>query len=100
MTTINRIGDFQIGGDLRVLRLGFGAMRLTGPGVWGPPADVPAAQAVLRRVVELGVNFIDTAAAYGPCDNERLIRDTLRPYPAGLIIATKDPMRRRTAELG
>jgi pyridoxine 4-dehydrogenase len=94
MTTINRISDFQIGGDLRVHRLGFGAMRLTGPGIWGPPADAPAAQAVLRRVVELGVNFIDTAAAYGPGDSERLIRDTLRPYPAGLIIATKGGMRK------
>nr|WP_271899460.1 aldo/keto reductase [Phyllobacterium sp. IY22] len=62
MTTENSIGDFRIRGDLRVDRLGFGAMRLTGPGVWGPPADVPTAQAVLRRAVELGVNFIDTAA--------------------------------------
>lgn len=94
MTTIDRVGEFLIGGELRVQRLGFGAMRLTGKGVWGPPEDMPAAQAVLRRVVELGINFIDTAGSYGPGDNERLIRDTLRPYPAGLVIGTKGGMRK------
>ncbi|WP_263377600.1 aldo/keto reductase [Granulicella paludicola] len=88
------IGTFHIGGDLEVRRLGFGAMRLTGKGVWGPPEDIVSAQAVLRRAVELGINFIDTADVYGPGDNERLIRDTLRPYPADLVIATKGGMVR------
>jgi pyridoxine 4-dehydrogenase len=85
---------FLIGGDLAVRRFGFGAMRLTGKGVWGPPEDVASAQAVLRRVIELGINFIDTADVYGPGDNERLIRDTLRPYPASLVIGTKGGMVR------
>ena len=70
-------------------RLGFGAMRLTGPGVWGPPADPDEAVRVLRRVVELGVNFIDTADSYGPYVNEELIRRALHPYPDGLVVATK-----------
>jgi pyridoxine 4-dehydrogenase len=91
MTTI---GEFHIGGDLSVRRLGLGAMRLTGKGVWGAPEDVPAAQAVLRRAIDLGINFIDTADVYGPGDNERLIRDTLQPYPAGLVIGTKGGMTR------
>ncbi|HEY1537459.1 MAG TPA: aldo/keto reductase [Polyangiaceae bacterium] len=69
-------------------------MRLTGPGVWGPPRDVPAAQAVLRRAVELGINFIDTADVYGPGDNERLIRDTLSPFAASLVVATKGGVTR------
>ena len=86
--------EFRIGGYLSVRRLGFGAMRLTGKGVWGPPEDVPAAQAVLRRAIDLGINFIDTANVYGPGDNERLIRDTLQPYPAGLVIGTKGGMTR------
>jgi pyridoxine 4-dehydrogenase len=94
MTRVERAGEFLTGGELCVRRFGFGAMRLTGQGVWGPPEDVPAAQAVLRRVVELGINFIDTAGSYGPGDNERLIRDTLRPYPAGLVIGTKGGMRK------
>jgi aryl-alcohol dehydrogenase-like predicted oxidoreductase len=85
---------FYIGGDLPVHRLGFGAMRLTGPGVWGPPADPANASMILRRAVQLGVNFIDTADVYGPGDNERLIREALRPYPAGLVIATKGGMVR------
>jgi pyridoxine 4-dehydrogenase len=85
---------FQIGGELAVRRLGFGAMRLTGPGVWGPPENLLSAQAVLRRVIELGINFIDTADVYGPGDNERLIRDTLKPYSAGLVIGTKGGMLR------
>ena len=87
-------GHFSIGGELKIGRLGFGAMRLTGPGVWGPPADLPAARNVLRRVVESGINFIDTADIYGPGDNERLIRDTLWPYPEGLVIATKGGVTR------
>lgn len=94
MTFVREIKEFIIGGDLPVRRLGFGAMRLTGKGVWGPPEDVPAAQAVLRRVIELGINFIDTADVYGPGDNERLIRDTLFPYPTGLVIGTKGGMTR------
>ena len=76
-------------GDLTVNRLGFGAMRLTGPGVWGPPADRAAAHAVLCRAVELGVNLIDTADSYGPHVDEELIAEALHPYPDGLVIATK-----------
>jgi pyridoxine 4-dehydrogenase len=94
MTKVERAGEFLIGGEVRVVRFGFGAMRLTGQGVWGPPEDMPAAQAILRRVVEQGINFIDTAGSYGPGDNERLIRDTLRPYPTGLVIGTKGGMRK------
>src|SRR3978361_1496109 len=87
--SLERLGEFRIGGELPIWRFGFGAMRLTGPGVRGPPPDLHAAQALLRRVVELGINFIDTADVYGPGDNERLIRDTLAPYPECLVIATK-----------
>lgn len=76
-------------GDLQVNRLGFGAMRLTGAGVWGEPKDPQAAQRVLRRAVELGVNFIDTADSYGPNVSERIIAESLHPYPSGLVIATK-----------
>ncbi|MDP9104935.1 MAG: aldo/keto reductase [Candidatus Eremiobacteraeota bacterium] len=76
-------------GDLTVNRLGFGAMRLTGPGVWGAPADPAGARAVLRSAVELNVNLIDTADSYGPHVDEHLIADALHPYPAGLVIATK-----------
>jgi aryl-alcohol dehydrogenase-like predicted oxidoreductase len=82
-------GPVAIGTDLTVNRLGFGAMRLTGPGIWGEPADVPGALRVLRRAVELGVNFIDTADSYGPEVSERLIAQALHPYPPGLVIATK-----------
>jgi aryl-alcohol dehydrogenase-like predicted oxidoreductase len=82
-------GTIVIGGDLAVNRLGFGAMRLSGPGIWGDPPDRDAAIRTLRRAVQLGVNFIDTADAYGPDANERLIADALYPYPAGLVIATK-----------
>jgi pyridoxine 4-dehydrogenase len=82
-------GEFVIGGDLRVARLGFGAMRITGKGIWGPPADKAEAIRVLRRAVELGINFIDTADSYGPHVSEELIAEALHPYPAGLIIATK-----------
>jgi pyridoxine 4-dehydrogenase len=82
-------GTFTLGGDLTVNRLGFGAMRLTGRGVWGPPDDRDECIRVLRRAVELGVNFIDTADSYGPYVSERLIRKALHPYPADLVIATK-----------
>jgi pyridoxine 4-dehydrogenase len=82
-------GTFTIGGDLTVNRLGFGAMRLTGKGVWGPPDDPDECMRVLRRLVELGVNFIDTADSYGPYVSERLIRKALHPYADGLVVATK-----------
>jgi pyridoxine 4-dehydrogenase len=82
-------GTLTIGGDLRVNRLGFGAMRLTGPGIWGEPKDAQGARRVLQRALELGVNFIDTADSYGPEVNERLIAQTLHPYPRGVVIATK-----------
>jgi len=82
-------GTLKIGGDLLVNRMGFGAMRLTGPGIWGEPKDAAEARRVLRRAVELGVNFIDTADAYGPEVSERLIKEALHPYPSGLVIATK-----------
>lgn len=82
-------GTLLIGGDLKVSRLGFGAMRITGDGVWGEPRDANEALAVLRRVIELGTNFIDTADAYGPYISERLIKEALYPYPRGLLIATK-----------
>ena len=79
----------NLGGDLPVNRLGFGAMRVTGKGVWGPPADPAEARRVLRRVVELGINLVDTAESYGPHVSEQLIGETLHPYPPGLVIATK-----------
>jgi pyridoxine 4-dehydrogenase len=82
-------GTFSIGGDLPVHRLGFGAMQITGPGVWGEPPDRDQAIAVLRRSIELGINLIDTADSYGPEVSERLIAEALHPYPAGLVIATK-----------
>ena len=80
---------FRIGNDLPVHRLGFGAMRITGPGIWGPPADRAEALAVLRRAIELGVDLIDTAESYGPKVSEELIAEALYPYPEGLVIATK-----------
>src|ERR1700731_2280980 len=82
-------GTISLGGEISVHRLGFGAMRLTGEGIWGPPKDRKAALGVLRRAVELGVNFIDTADSYGPHVSEELIAEALYPYPAGLFIATK-----------
>jgi pyridoxine 4-dehydrogenase len=82
-------GDISLGGELSVHRLGFGAMRLTGEGIWGPPKDRNKALAVLRRAVELDINFIDTADSYGPNVSEELIAEALHPYPAGLVIATK-----------
>ena len=87
-------GTFSIGGDLAVHRLGFGAMRITGPGIWGPPADHDEAIRTLRRLPELGVNFIDTADSYGPDVSEWLIREALHPYPKGLVIATKGGLTR------
>ena len=82
-------GTITIGGDLTVNRMGFGAMRITGPGIWGDPPDRDEAKAVLRRAVELGVNFIDTADSYGPEVSETLIAEALHPYPDDLVIATK-----------
>src|SRR6266576_7161821 len=87
-------GDVSLGGEISVHRLGFGAMRLTGEGIWGPPKDRNAALAVLRRAVELDVTFIDTADSYGPHVNEELIRDALHPYPEELVIATKGGFER------
>lgn len=96
MTTSAAVAKtFKLGGDLEVNRLGFGAMRITGEGVWGPPKDVEAAKAVLRRAVELGVNFIDTSDAYGPDVSERLIGDALAPYKPGVVIATKGGLTRQ-----
>src|SRR5439155_13207853 len=87
--SMSKSKTFLLGGDLLVNRLGFGAMRLTGEGIWGWPPDRENAKKVLRRAVELGVNFIDTAAAYGPETDELLIAEALYPYPKGLVIATK-----------
>src|SRR5712692_11607476 len=87
-------GTITIGGDLTVNRLGFGAMRITGQGIWGGPPDREPAQAALRRAVELDVNFIDTADSYGPEVSEMLIADTLYPYPDDLVIATKGGLLR------
>jgi aryl-alcohol dehydrogenase-like predicted oxidoreductase len=94
MSSVSSSSTFAIGGDLAVNRLGFGAMRITGEGVWGEPKDPAEAKRVLRRAVELGVNFIDTADAYGPEVSERLIGETLAPYPKGLVIATKGGLTR------
>ena len=82
-------GNISLGGEISVHRLGFGAMRLTGEGIWGPPKDRKGALAVLRRAVELDINFVDTADSYGPNVSEDLIAEALFPYPAGLVIATK-----------
>ena len=82
-------GSISLGGEVSVHRLGFGAMRLTGEGIWGPPKNRTEAIAVLRRAVELGVNFIDTADSYGPNVSEELIAEALHPYPKGLVVATK-----------
>jgi pyridoxine 4-dehydrogenase len=87
-------GTFRIGSDLTVMRLGFGAMRLTGPGIWGDPIDRDEAIRVLRRAVELGITFIDTADSYGPEVSERLIAQALHPYPSSLVIATKAGLER------
>jgi pyridoxine 4-dehydrogenase len=85
---------FTIGGDLEVHRLGFGAMRITGDGIWGPPDDPEEARRLLRRVVERGIDLIDTADSYGPEVSENLIAEALHPYPDGLVIATKGGLRR------
>ncbi len=87
-------GTIDVGGDLTVNRLGFGAMRVTGAGIWGPPADRGEAKAVLRRAIELGTNFIDTADSYGPYISEELIKEALHPYPDDLVIATKGGLER------
>ena len=87
-------GTITIGGDLTVNRLGFGAMRITGRGIWGEPPDVDEAKAVLRRAIELDVNFIDTADSYGPEVSEKLIAEALSPYPDDLVIATKGGLER------
>ena len=89
-----RSGTFRLGGDLGINRLGFGAMRITGQGIWGPPADHDEAIRTLKRLPELGVNFIDTADSYGPDVSEWLIREALHPYPKGLVIATKGGLTR------
>jgi pyridoxine 4-dehydrogenase len=92
--TAKLVGDVSLGKQVSVHRLGFGAMRLTGEGIWGPPKDRNAALAVLRRAVELEVNFIDTADSYGPYVSEELIAEALHPYPKGLVIATKGGWKR------
>jgi aryl-alcohol dehydrogenase-like predicted oxidoreductase len=96
MTTVTAAaaGTIDIGGDLTVNRLGFGAMRLTGPGIWGEPRHRDEAKAVLRRAVELDVSFIDTADSYGPAVSEILIAEALHPYPDDLVIATKGGLER------
>jgi aryl-alcohol dehydrogenase-like predicted oxidoreductase len=88
-TPAEKAGEFLIGGDLPVTRLGFGAMRITGNGIWGEPVDRAEAVRVLRRAVELGINFIDTADSYGPGVSEEIVAEALYPYPADLVIATK-----------
>jgi pyridoxine 4-dehydrogenase len=93
-TPAAKSGTFSLGGDLEIHRLGYGAMRITGEGIWGEPKDADTAKKVLRRAIELGVNFIDTADAYGPEVSERLIAEALRPYPKELVIATKGGLTR------
>ncbi|NTX08734.1 aldo/keto reductase [Myxococcus sp. CA040A] len=86
---VEKSGTFKLGGDLPIHRLGYGAMQLTGPGIWGPPKDRAEAVRVLRRAVELGVDFIDTADSYGPYVSEELIAEALHPYAKGVVVATK-----------
>src|ERR1700733_3726281 len=88
-------GTFTIGGDLTVNRMGYGAMRITGDGIWGEPKDIEGAKKVLRHVVELGINFIDTADSYGPNVSEQLIGEALAPYAKGVVIATKGGLTRQ-----
>jgi pyridoxine 4-dehydrogenase len=95
MTTAQLSDTFRIGGDLPVHRLGYGAMQLPGPGVWGEPADRDGALAVVRAAVEQGVDFIDTADSYGPLVSEQIIAEALHPYPEGLVIATKAGLTRQ-----
>lgn len=92
-------GTFTIGGDLTVNRLGYGAMQITGKGIWGDPKDPGEALRVLHRAVELGVNFIDTADSYGPFVSEMLIKKALHPYPQGLVIATKAGLTRHGPDI-
>ncbi len=87
-------GTFRLGGDLSIHRLGYGAMRITGEGIFGPPKDREEALRVLRRTLELGINFIDTADSYGPFVSEELIAEALHPYPEGLVVATKGGLER------
>jgi aryl-alcohol dehydrogenase-like predicted oxidoreductase len=94
MSAVEASGTLTLGGDIEVHRLGFGAMRITGPGIWGPPPDRDTAKDVLRRVVELGIDLIDTADSYGPHVSEQLIAETLHPYPDDLLIATKGGLER------
>src|SRR5580658_9905393 len=89
-----KAGEIVIGDDLRIARLGFGAMRITGDGIWGPPSDRAECIRVLRRAVELGIDFIDTADSYGPAVSEEIIAEALHPYPANLVIATKGGFER------
>src|ERR1700689_4750679 len=97
MTTLptETTGTFALGGDLTINRLGYGAMRITGAGIWGEPKDRKEALKVLQRAIELGVNFIDTADSYGPEVSENLIAEALHPYPSGLVIATKGGFTRQ-----
>ena len=92
MTSFN--STFNIGGELSINRMGYGAMRITGEGIWGPPKDIKASIHVLQRAVDFGVNFIDTADSYGPHVSEELIAEALYPYPDGLVIATKGGLTR------
>src|SRR5246127_1276942 len=92
-------GTFSLGGDLPIHRLGFGAMRITGDGIWGEPKDPAECKRVLKRLPDLGVNFIDTADAYGPEVSENLIAEALHPYPKGLVIATKGGLTRQGPNL-
>ncbi len=94
MTPAAKSGTFKIGGELEVYRLGYGAMQITGPGVWGPPKDHDESIRVLRRCLDLGINLIDTADSYGPHVSEELIAEALHPYPDGLVIATKAGLTR------
>jgi aryl-alcohol dehydrogenase-like predicted oxidoreductase len=97
MPNASTAGTIDVGGDLTVNRFGYGAMRITGPGIWGPPADKDEAIAVLRQAVDAGVNFIDTADSYGPNVSEELIAEALHPYPEDLVIATKGGLVRPQA---
>jgi len=94
MSAVEKSGTLTLGGDIEVHRLGFGAMRITGQGVWGPPPDRDTAKDVLRRVIDLGIDLIDTADSYGPHVSEQLIAEALHPYPDDLLIATKGGLER------
>ena len=99
MTTAHASGTFAIAGDLPVVRLGYGAMQLTGPGIWGEPRDPDEAIRVLRRAVELGITFIDTADSYGPEVSERLIGEALHPYADDVVVATKAGLTRQGPDI-